>query len=507
MKTLTTSMFLTALAVGGAAFAADNPISVLEMTRSDPKPVAERGSIGSKTRPEARPFSGTTALPLNPAGAAKSGSPATAQRCSGCSETTVAIKSAARFATFQPGAAKTVSRKAVQGTAGAPAGSARAMAVAAGANLVVDPRAQMIDPPDGSILNPTQSFEWSAGYGVADYYLWIGSCFECNDLLNENEGQNLIRTVTLPVDGRMIYVALFSWIDNAWYEIDYQFQAAAANQAVAAQMVSPTDGATLNSPQIFRWNAGYSVNAYYLQVGSCEGCNDVYDAYEGGNLSDTVNLPADGRTVYSRLWSLIASNWYYYDYQYRAPQASNIGNSVRVNINNPFAYPVNVFVNGQAVGSVPAFTTAGTNVAVASLSLAFELVQPTLNGRTLGDPVSGVFQTIANPSGTYLFQLSNQIGNSFYFLPLITNQTSIALAIEVNGGLQADNKCGCEAPANSVRVAPGYYLLFSNSNVRLFPAGANYTGVFEYFGTTANPLYALITDPSAEVNLVVTQFP
>jgi len=364
----------------------------------------------------------------------------------------------------------------------------------------------MIDPQDGSVLAPTESFRWSVGDGVTDYYLWIGSCFECADLLNEDEGQNLVRTVPLPVDGRMIYLALFSWIGSEWYEIDYQYQAALGQQGIAAQMIVPVNGATLNSPQAFQWDSGYGVSGYFLEVGSCEGCNDLYNANEGSNTADSVSIPAAGRGIFARLFSLIGNTWYYYDYQYRAPQATYFSN-VRVNIANSFAYPVNVAINGQVVGSVPPFTTAGTDVQVTSLSLSFELVQPSLNGNVLGDPMVGIFSTIVNPSGTYLFQLSNQIGNSFYFLPVITNQTSEALALEVNGGLTAENRCGCEVPANTARVAAGYYLLFSNSNVRLFLVSSNYSGPYVYFGTAANPLYLLIADSSAEVSLSVNQLP
>jgi hypothetical protein len=50
--------------------------------------------------------------------------------------------------------------------------------------------------------------------------------------------------------------------------------------------------------------------------------------------------------------------------------------------------------------------------------------------------------------------------------------------------------------------------LFSNSNVRLFLNGDNYTGPYEFFGTDANghiapsgPLYTLVASGSGIVNL------
>jgi hypothetical protein len=478
-----TSLIVIAM-TAGVAFGADE-IHRLTETKS----AVERGRVGTKTRRAARHFSGTPLLPMNHT-AAKAGSPANPQRFSAAANV-VEIKSSARFTTLQAGSVKVARKTTAKATA---------------AYDPSDPRAQMITPEDGSVLSPTPTFEWSAGENVDDYYLQIGSCFECNDLLDEDEGQNLVRSVPLPVDGRMIYVSLFSSIGGDWYEIDYQYQAASGQQAVAAQMISPANGSTLGSPQAFQWDGGYGVSGFYLQVGSCEGCNDLYDANEGSNTVDSVGISVDGRTVFARLFSLIGNTWYYYDYQYRAPQPAS-GSSVRVNVANPFAYSVNLAINGQVVGSVPAFTTAGTDVVVNSLSVSFELNQPAVGGRTLGDSVAGIFSTIANPSGTYLFTISNHIGNSNYFMPVITNQTSQALELEVNGGLTAENRCGCTVPANTDRVAAGYYLLYSNSNVRLFLPNANYSGAYEYFGTAATPLYTLITDSSAQVLLTVNRLP
>ena len=90
---------------------------------------------------------------------------------------------------------------------------------------------------------------------------------------------------------------------------------------------------------------------------------------------------------------------------------------------------------------------------------------------------------------------------------MITNQTSEALSLEVNGGLTAENRCGCDVPAKTARVSAGYYLLFTNTNVRLFLPSANYSGPYVYFGTDANPVYSLIADASAEVSLTVNQLP
>jgi len=416
------------------------------------------------------------------------------------------IKSA-RFAAVEE-AAPAAAQAAMKTAATAPGRNSKSPS-AAEAFAASDPRAQMVSPVDGSVLNPTQTFTWSAGYAVDDYYMQIGSCFECNDLVDEDEGVNLSRSVSLPVDGRTIYVTLFSYIQGNWFWLDYQYQASLGGNPFPAQMMSPQNGSTLASQQTFTWSTGYGVDAFYLRIGSCQGCYDILDENQGQNLWRSVNLPADGRTIFARLFSFINGTWYYYDYQYRASQAQPTQH-VRVNVVNQLAYSVNVYINGNLVGSCPALTTAGVDVSVSTLSVSFIVNQPVLSGRALGDPMSGIFNTITNPSGTINFQVSNHIGSNYYFQPLITNRTSVPLAIEVNGGLQAENRCNCTAPAGGTRVASGYYLFYSNSNVRLFRDGSNYTGSYVYFGVdhgSGTPLTNYVTGTAAQVELTVTSQP
>jgi hypothetical protein len=333
-------------------------------------------------------------------------------------------------------------------------------------------------------LPPEQTFAWTAGSSVSEYYLWIGSCFQCADILDESEQLNLSRTVSLPNDGRIIYTTLFSFIGGSWYYVDYQFYT--LNGEVPAYLSSPSNGATLGSPQTFTWTPGTKVTDYYLWVGSCQDCADILNENEGSNTSRTITLPVDGRTIFVTLYSFINGNWYYYDYQFRA----GILGTHRVFVTNNLAYNLDVFVNTVYVGTVSAYSTQYADVTVASLQLSFELVRPTLNGNVLGDSVAGYFDEIYSPSGNYSFNVTNQIGTDSYFLPLITNNTGFALEIEVNGGLQAQNKCNCDAPAYSTNVASGYYLLYANSNVRMFFPADNYTGPYIFWGEDANGTYS-----------------
>ena len=513
-KTVLYTTILAAIA-GAAGYAQENQAAstngrqVLELVRNtESKAMFEQGRKGSAGRRPAKPFSGNPVFRGTKFSELKQGSPAdSANSPSSAPDVTNAIEiKAARFALLGTSSSGPVSARGSVSEAMSKTGKSAKSSVVD----YSDPRAQMITPVDGSNLYPTQGFVWSTGADVIDYFLEIGSCFECNDLLSENEGQNLSRTVPLPVDGRSIFVTLFSLIGGNWYYIDYQYQAAQGGYAFAAQMTSPSNGSTLNSSQMFVWDGGYGVDDFYLQIGSCQGCNDILDENEGQNLSRTLGIPTDGRTVFARLFSSIQGTWWYYDYQYRAPMAQPTQH-VRVNIVNNLAYAVNVSVNGTLIGSCPAFTTAGQDVDVSTLTVSFAVIQPTLNGNTLGDPMSGVFSTYYNPSGTYNFTVGNHIGNTDYFLPLITNHTYADLEIAVNGGLQAENRCNCTAPAGGTRVATGYYLWYSNSNVRLYQNGTNYRGRYLFFGVDSNgagtSFASLVTGLDAEIELVANQVP
>ena len=380
------------------------------------------------------------------------------------------------------------------------------------AKTTSDPRAYLISPPNGSTVAPTQTFTWTSGTGVNFYELWIGSCYDCTDILDESEGTNRSRTVSLPTDGRVIYLTLFSFIGNYYYWVDYSFTA--STPVVPGSITSPAEGATLNNPQTFNWNAGNNILDFQLTIGSCFECGDLLYEDEGTNTSRTVNLPTDGRTLFVTLYSYgNDGNWYWIDYQFRAFVQTQV-TTYRVNFTNDYLYPINIYVNGNLIGSVNPSATQYADLSVAPLAATFELVQPTLNGNSLGDTVSGSWTTVTQPSGTYNYEAVTRMGSTWYFLPQISNNTSMPLAIEVNGGLQAENRCNCVAPAYTDNVRAGYYELFNNSNVRLFYENTDYTGSYLYFGTDANgnvspggPLYQLVQPTTDLISLVANSLP
>jgi glutamine cyclotransferase len=184
---------------------------------------------------------------------------------------------------------------------------------------------QITTPTPGSTLSgTTQLFQWSAGTGVASYFLYVGSSPGATDIYAQNQGMNLSATVSgLPTDGRTIYVRLWWFRSGSWQYADFTFKAASAGPT-NPQITKPLPGSILGgSTELFEWSPGTSVTGYFLFVGSSPGGDDIYRQHQGTSLSATVSgLPTDGRTIYLRLW-FFRSSWQYADFTFTAATVAN----------------------------------------------------------------------------------------------------------------------------------------------------------------------------------------
>ena len=180
-------------------------------------------------------------------------------------------------------------------------------------------QAQLTAPAAGSLLpGPAVNFAWTAGTGASAYILWLGSTgVGSKDLYSA--GQNLATSVTvakLPTNGETIYARLYTNFSGGQAHADYTFTAPA--QAV---LTSPAPGTLLSGSTVtFTWTAGTSATGYALWLGSTAAASS--DLYNSGPLtvtSSTVNgLPANGETVYARLFTTINGVQLYTDYTYTA---------------------------------------------------------------------------------------------------------------------------------------------------------------------------------------------
>ena len=176
--------------------------------------------------------------------------------------------------------------------------------------------------PSGSLLaGPNITFTWSAATGIArGYSLWLGSTGPGSDDLYDS-GLTTATSVTasgLPTNGETIYTRLYTNFNGALAYSDYTFTA--ATQALSS-ITSPTPGTTLTGSTVtFTWTATAGASGYSLWLGSTgAGSYNLYDSHETTETSVTAKgLPANGETIYARLYINFNGVVRYQDYTYTA---------------------------------------------------------------------------------------------------------------------------------------------------------------------------------------------
>ena len=183
------------------------------------------------------------------------------------------------------------------------------------------PKATLTTPTPGTALTgAAATFTWTAGQGALEYFVFIGRSPGASDVYAASQATRLTVTANdLPVDGRTLYVRLWTRFDSTWQAFnDYTYTAATLSKA---QMVSPVPGSTLAGASVtFTWTASQGAQEYSLWVGSSAGASDLYAALQGTRVSTTVGgLPSDARTLYVRLYTRFGTTWQYFnDYTYTA---------------------------------------------------------------------------------------------------------------------------------------------------------------------------------------------
>jgi hypothetical protein len=165
-------------------------------------------------------------------------------------------------------------------------------------------------PVDGSTLASSQvELQWTQGGAVADRYLSVGATPGGSEYYSGYQGAALSRIVTgLPVDGRRVYVRLFSWVGGAWLADEATYTVAFTKSVID----SPAPGSTITTSSLqFHWSTG-SASTRYLMVGTSPGGAQLHSSYGGANLSGTVSgIPLDGSAVHTRLlsWNTAQGAW------------------------------------------------------------------------------------------------------------------------------------------------------------------------------------------------------
>jgi len=187
----------------------------------------------------------------------------------------------------------------------------------------------MTSPDVGSTFtSESVTFEWDEGRMVSRNWIYIGSNLGSFDLYGQEVSGGSL-TIDLPVDGRVIYARLWSYIEGQWEYADYQYTAADI-EPVKAEILSPSTSTTLNTTEpTFTWSEGVGVSAYFIYVGSYRGGNDIdYQYHSRESQSHTSKIYLDGDKVYVRLWSYVGNSWQYSDYEFNTEYHKPEGNVI-----------------------------------------------------------------------------------------------------------------------------------------------------------------------------------
>jgi hypothetical protein len=175
-------------------------------------------------------------------------------------------------------------------------------------------------PGVGTILGTNNvQFQWNAGIAVTDYELTLSAIAAGDSELFSYKGTALTATATsLPADGVKVYARLYSKINGVWEYNDYQYTEGGTPTPAALTNPTPGVGTILGTSNVqFQWNAGIAVAEYQLNLSAVAAGDSELFLYKGTALTATAtSLPANGVTVYARLYSKINGVWQYNDYQY-----------------------------------------------------------------------------------------------------------------------------------------------------------------------------------------------
>jgi hypothetical protein len=200
--------------------------------------------------------------------------------------------------------------------------------------------AKMVAPAPGSTLTAsTAQFQWS---GTGDVSLYVGTTLGAGDLYSADLASQGATVTNLPINGSIVYVRLWSLANGTWSRNDYKYTAATPNtgtapSATTAQLTNPAPGSLLSASTVqFQWSGGAAISQYWLYVGTTTGGKELYGQNLGANISATVSgLPANGNTIYVRLWFLVSDLWDYRDYAYTATTAIAISGGAAARLTSP----------------------------------------------------------------------------------------------------------------------------------------------------------------------------
>ena len=174
--------------------------------------------------------------------------------------------------------------------------------------------------PTSTLAGSSVTFTWTPGSGVTEYVFHLGNQgVGSGNLYNSGATTATSASVTgLPVNGVTLYARLYAKISGVLQYIDYTYTE--AGTPAPAALTSPTPGGRLSGSSVtFHWSPGSGATEYVFHLGSNGvGSDNLYNSNATRATSANVTVPANGATVYARLYSEINGSLQYADYTYTA---------------------------------------------------------------------------------------------------------------------------------------------------------------------------------------------
>ncbi|MGA9672282.1 MAG: hypothetical protein WBQ94_23920, partial [Terracidiphilus sp.] len=209
-------------------------------------------------------------------------------------------------------------------------------------------KSTLTNPTPGSVLGTSQTFTWSAGTGVTQYALWLGTAPGLSNLYNSGHITATSASVTgLPLGNITIYAQLYSYVGGAWLYSNYTYIAAGS-----PAILSPAPGSVLSFNATFTWTPGTGATMSSLTLGTTgPGSSNLYNSGPTTATSATVTgLPTNGAPIYAQLGSYNGTTWTYINYTYMESPPP-----VKAALSSP--------AGGSVLGPTASFSwTSGTDV-------------------------------------------------------------------------------------------------------------------------------------------------
>jgi hypothetical protein len=187
--------------------------------------------------------------------------------------------------------------------------------------------ATMTSPANGSTLSgASQNFTWTDGTGATGYAIYAGSSVGGYEYFSSLYASTSGTVTGLPTNGATVYIRLWTNLGGTWQSNDYTYTAASGGGGGAATMTTPAPGSTLSgASQQFNWTTAQGATQYGIYAGSSPGAYNYFSGLFGGTSGTVTGLPANGSTVFIRLWTSFNGVWQFVDYTYTAANGGGGG--------------------------------------------------------------------------------------------------------------------------------------------------------------------------------------